>query len=89
MRDLATIVGRFGHTKSGIWRDIVVRHIPTEVVYTHGEVARQGLHAGIPTPVITRTVAMTAEIERGERPMLPQNLLELVALPPPSATTVG
>jgi len=88
LRDLATITERFGHTKSGIWRDIVVRRIPTEVAYTHGEVARQGGRVGIPTPVITRTVEMTGAIERGERPMSPGNLRELAALPWPSATAV-
>lgn len=76
-RDIAAIKSKFGHTKCGVWRDIVVRKIPTEIQYTGGSVVRKGEAIGCPTPLISRIVQMIGEIESGTRTMDPKNLAEL------------
>jgi 2-dehydropantoate 2-reductase len=77
--DLQTIRERFGHIRSGPWRDIVVRRIPTEVPWTIGEIVEHARRSQVPTPILARLNEMMAEIERGERPMSPANIAELAA----------
>lgn len=81
-QDLETIRSRFGEIKSGIWRDIAVRRIPTEVPWTKGEVVRRGQRAQVPTPILKRLTEMIAEIERGDRVMSPDNVGEIAATVP-------
>ncbi len=67
-------------TKSGIWRDLKVRHRPTEVREQPGRVLEIGRQHGLPMPLTTRLVAMIEELERGEREMSWQNIDELDAM---------
>lgn len=64
-------------TKSGIWRDLAVRHRPTEVDVQIGRCAQIGARRGFAMPLTNRLVAMIHEIERGERPMAWENVEEL------------
>ncbi|MDA8344823.1 MAG: 2-dehydropantoate 2-reductase [Thermaerobacter sp.] len=67
-------------TKSGIWRDIKVRHRTTEVDEQPGRVLAIGRGHGLRLPLTQKLVAMIHELERGEREMSWQNLEELEAL---------
>ncbi len=67
-------------TKSGIWRDLKVRHRPTEVREQPGRVLEIGRQHGLAMPLTARLVAMIEELERGEREMSWQNLDELEAM---------
>ena len=78
-QDLNTIRERFGHIKSGIWRDIVVRRIPTEVPFALGEVVRRAELADVPVPLLGQVYQMMIDIEHGERAMSPSNLDQLAA----------
>lgn len=55
-------------THSGIWRDLAVRHRPTEVDAQLGAVVALGAEAAVPTPLTARLVALIHDIERGTRP---------------------
>ncbi len=76
-QDLATIGHRFGNTIGDTYRDIAVRHVPSEIPYLSGEVVRRGKRLGISTPVLEKLVDLIAVIERGELPMSPDNLRKL------------
>jgi 2-dehydropantoate 2-reductase len=65
-------------THSGIWRDLFVRRRTTEVDVQIKPIADIGAKHGIPTPTISKLVAMIHEIENGKRPMSDDNLLELI-----------
>lgn len=58
---------RSAKTHSGIWRDLAVRHRPTEVDAQLGPVVEAGTRLGIATPLNARLITMIHEIERGER----------------------
>lgn len=64
-------------TKSGIWRDLAVRHRTTEVDAQIGLCADIGRRHGFPMPLTTRLVAMIHEIEAAQRQMSWENLDEL------------
>jgi 2-dehydropantoate 2-reductase len=64
-------------THSGIWRDLAVRHRPTEVDAQLGAVVTQAQARGIATPLLVRLIGMIHEIERGERRLVRANLHEL------------
>lgn len=81
VQDLQTIRERFGHIKSGPWRDIVVRKIPIEVDYTLGEIVRIAERHGTPAPILDRINQMMREIAAGERPMSSENIAELARIP--------
>jgi 2-dehydropantoate 2-reductase len=70
------------HTKvkTGIWRDLVVRKRKTEVDVQIGVVVDKGGRVGVPTPLLTRLMAMIHELEDGRRTMGWANLEALVAL---------
>lgn len=63
--------------RSGIWRDIAVRHRPTEVGPQVGAFVIEGEKRGIAVPLIRRLMAMINEVERGERQRGLHNLKEL------------
>lgn len=67
-------------TKSGIWRDLAVRHRTTEVDVQIGRCAQIGARHGLAMPLTNRLVAMIHEIERGERAMSWDNVAELDSL---------
>ena len=73
-----------GHTKTktGIWRDLVVRKRKTEVeAHLGATLERAGRH-GFRMPLTRRLLEMIGEIETGQRPMGWQNLDELVGVRP-------
>jgi 2-dehydropantoate 2-reductase len=76
-QDLATIGRRFGNTIGDTYRDIAVRHVPSEVPFLSGEVVRRGKRLGVSTPVLEKLVDLIAAIERGELLMSPDNLRKL------------
>jgi 2-dehydropantoate 2-reductase len=51
--------------RSGIWRDIAVRHRPTEVPTHYGPVLDRAAQLGIAVPRLERLVAQIAELEGG------------------------
>jgi 2-dehydropantoate 2-reductase len=71
---LAELNHRSLKQKSGIWRDLAVRHRPTEVDAQIGIVSEIGRTHGISVPLIDRVLELIHEIERGDRRMHPANL---------------
>jgi 2-dehydropantoate 2-reductase len=67
-------------SKSGIWRDLAVRHRPTEVDAQIGLAARIGAEHGLAMPLTRRVVEMIHDLEQGRRAMAWDNLQELDAL---------
>ncbi len=65
-------------THSGIWRDLAVRKRRTEVDPQIGIIAELGAEAGVPTPAITRLVALIHDIEEGRKPMAFETFQELI-----------
>lgn len=53
-------------TRSGIWRDLVVRKRPTEVPTHYGEILRRADELAIPAPTLRAVVDAIAGLERGE-----------------------
>ncbi len=74
-------IGTFyrGHTKTktGIWRDLVVRRRKTEVEAHLGATLARAERHGISTPLTGRLLAQIGEIETGRRAMSWANLDEL------------
>jgi 2-dehydropantoate 2-reductase len=69
-------------TKTGIWRDLVVRKRKTEVEAHLGATLERARRHGIATPLTRRLLALIGEIETGRRPMAWSNLDELVRVGP-------
>jgi 2-dehydropantoate 2-reductase len=65
-------------THSGIYRDLAVRRRKTEVDPQIGIIAALGAEAGVPTPAISRLVALIRDIEDGRRPMAYETFEELL-----------
>ncbi|WP_329454350.1 ketopantoate reductase family protein [Streptomyces sp. NBC_01497] len=63
--------------RSGIWRDIAVRHRPVEVHHHYRPVRETAERLGTPVPVLSRLLTMLAEVESGERRMDEKNLEDL------------
>jgi len=63
--------------RSGVWRDLAVRHRKTEVDEHQGQAVRLGEPHGLRLPLTRRLVRMIHEIEEGVRPMSRRNLEEL------------
>ena len=55
-------------THSGIWRDIAVRKRRTETDAQLGPIVALGAEAGVPTPMVSRLIALMHEVEDGRRP---------------------
>ena len=68
---------RSAKTHSGIWRDLAVRHRPTEVDAQLGPIIDAGARLALATPLLARVRAMIHEIESGARSLSQQNLREL------------
>ncbi|MCU1662605.1 MAG: hypothetical protein JWR58_2670 [Pseudonocardia sp.] len=62
--------------RSGIWRDIVVRHRPTEVPTHYRPVLGYAAQRGIAVPCLERLVAQIGELEAGA-PMAEQRITDL------------
>lgn len=63
--------------RSGPWRDLAVRHRPTEVDHMVGWVVAQGRERGVPVPLCAELVRQVKEIETGARQRGLANLHEL------------
>jgi 2-dehydropantoate 2-reductase len=63
--------------KSGIWRDLAVRHRPTEVDVQIGRCAAIGARHGLAMPLTNRLVGMIHDLEQGRRVMSWENVEEL------------
>lgn len=74
--------------KSGIWRDLAVRHRKTEVDQQIGLAAEVGARYGLPMPLTRALVAMIHELEVGTRQMSWRNLDELDVLRAGNTTAV-
>src|SRR2546430_5657622 len=69
-------------TNSGIWRDIAVRKRRTETNAQLGPIVALGAEAGVPTPLVSRLIALMHEVEDGRRPQSHETLdLLKAALP--------
>jgi 2-dehydropantoate 2-reductase len=56
---------RSAKTHSGIWRDIAVRKRRTETDAQLGPIVTLGAEAGVPTPMVSRLIALMHEVEDG------------------------
>lgn len=63
--------------RSGIWRDIAVRHRPVEVHDHYGPVLAEAAERGIPVPLLTSMLARLRSVETGEAAMSEEHLAEL------------
>jgi 2-dehydropantoate 2-reductase len=61
-------------THSGIWRDIAVRKRRTETDAQLGPIVTLGAEAGVPTPIVSRLIALMHEVEDGRRAQSHQTL---------------
>lgn len=68
---------RSAKTHSGIWRDLFVRHRPTEVDAQLGAVVAVAKRLGVPVPHNERLVAMIHELEDTRRSAAIDNIAEL------------
>jgi len=82
MTAITTFYRGLTKTKTGIWRDIVVRKRKTEVEAHFGATLARAERHGLPAPLTRRLLAMIGEIETGRRPMAWDNLDELVGARP-------
>ncbi|WP_406312006.1 2-dehydropantoate 2-reductase [Streptosporangium sp. NBC_01639] len=64
-------------TKTGIWRDLAVRHRPTEVPAQYGPVLRLAAEHGLKCPGIETVLGLIGELETGRRSMSRENMAEL------------
>ena len=69
-------------THSGIWRDIAVRKRRTETDAQLGPIVALGAEAGVPTPMVSRLIALMHEVEDGRRPQSHEALDQLKAALP-------
>lgn len=88
---LAAFNATTAKTHSGIHRDLAVRKRQTEVDPQVGAVAAIAARHGVPTPMLTRLVALIHDIEAGRRAQSPETFAALTAAltgplasPPPS-----
>jgi len=66
-------------TKTGIWRDLVVRRRKTEVGALLGATVAKARTLGVDLPLTERLIAMIEDLELGRRVMSWDNIDELVA----------
>jgi 2-dehydropantoate 2-reductase len=80
MTAITTFYRGLTKTKTGIWRDIVVRKRKTEVEAHFGATLARAERHGLPAPLTRRLLALIGEIETGRRPMAWGNLDELARI---------
>lgn len=68
---------RQSKTRSGVWRDIAVRHRPTEAIGRYSDIIRRRTAAGLTSPYLTSLVRVLGEVESGAKPMSEDNLTEV------------
>ncbi|MEN3269069.1 hypothetical protein [Pseudonocardia sp.] len=73
---LGVWLGTQAKDRSGIWRDLAVRHRPTEVPTHHRPVLGYAAHRGIAVPGLERLVTQIGELEAGA-PMAEQRITDL------------
>ncbi|HEY8823454.1 MAG TPA: 2-dehydropantoate 2-reductase [Candidatus Limnocylindria bacterium] len=66
--DMVAFNRKSAKTHSGIWRDIAVRKRRTETDAQLGPIVTLGAEAGVPTPMVSRLIALMHEVEDGRRP---------------------
>jgi 2-dehydropantoate 2-reductase len=66
-------------TKTGIWRDLVVRRRKTEVGALLGATVTKARTLGVVMPLTERLIGMIEDLELGRRVMSWANIDELVA----------
>ncbi len=71
---------RDGKTRSGIWRDLAVRHRRTEVDSQLGVVLEMAARSGLHLPLTERLVERIHDVEAGRRAMAWENVTELERL---------
>jgi 2-dehydropantoate 2-reductase len=80
--DMVAFNRKSAKTHSGIWRDIAVRKRRTETDAQLGPIAALGAEAGVPTPMVSRLIALMHEVEEGRRPQSHETLDLLKASSP-------
>lgn len=78
--DLAEFNRHTAKTHTGIYRDLAVRKRKTEVDPQIGIIATLGAEKGVPTPGLTKLVALIHDIEDGRKPMSFVTFEELIAV---------
>ncbi|MBO0849226.1 MAG: 2-dehydropantoate 2-reductase [Pseudonocardia sp.] len=63
--------------RSGIWRDIAVRHRPVEVHHHYAPVLAEADHRDVPAPMLRAVLARLNDIETGAATMSEKHLTEL------------
>lgn len=74
--------------KSGVWRDLAVRHRKTEVDQQIGLVAEVGKSHGLDMSLTTKLVDMIHDLEDGRRQMSCENVEELDRVRVPRSTAI-
>jgi 2-dehydropantoate 2-reductase len=77
---LVAFNSRSKKAKSGVWRDLAVRHRKTEVETVAAELRSRAAKHGIGIPLVESVSAMIGEIERGTRVLSWDNMRALVDL---------
>lgn len=77
--DLVAWLTTMPKDRSGIWRDIAVRHRPVEVHDHYAPVIADARSAGIAVPLLRGVLDRLAAVEQGRHPMSEENLRELIA----------
>jgi 2-dehydropantoate 2-reductase len=80
MAAISTFYRGLTKTKTGIWRDIVVRKRKTEVEAHFGATLERAERHGLHAPLTRRLLALIGEIETGRRAMAWENLDELAGV---------
>jgi 2-dehydropantoate 2-reductase len=75
--DLVTWLSTQSKTRSGIWRDIAVRHRGTEIPSHYGPVIEMGAKRGVPLPLVEQLVTAIRELENGRSSMDEAHLTDL------------
>jgi 2-dehydropantoate 2-reductase len=63
--------------RSGIWRDIAVRHRPAEVHHHYRPVLAEAAKRGVPVPLLAAMLERLRAVETGAAPMSEDHLIEL------------
>lgn len=75
--DLVVWLSTQSKTRSGIWRDIAVRHRGTEIPSHYGPVIEMGAARGVRLPLVEALVTAIRQLENGESTMDEAHLADL------------